>query len=108
MNPRKMQQAMKQLGIQQDDLPAKRVEITLEDKKLVFENPDVQKVDMMGQETYQVVGKPQEHPLEKREVVIDDEDIETVVQQTGCTEDEAKEAIKENDYDLAEAILSLQ
>jgi len=107
LNPKKMKKAMKKMGVKQDELPAKKVTIHLEDKKLVFDNPEVMEVDMMGNKTYQVVGKPSEEPLQERKVVIDQDDIQTVVDQTGCSEKEAKKAIKDADYDLAQAILSL-
>ena len=42
----------------------------------------------------------------KEKLSFDKEDVETVVQQTGCSEEEAKEALKRED-DLAKAIMSL-
>lgn len=107
INPNQMKKAMKKMGVKQEELETQKVVMYLEDKKLVFDSPEVMAVDMMGNKTYQVVGKPQEQPLQKREVAIDKEDLETVIDQTGCTEEEAKKAIKEADYDLAQAILSL-
>jgi len=106
MNPKKMQQMMKQMGIQQTELDATEVIIKTADKELVITNPQVSKVNMMGQETYQVVG--QVHVREKvSEIEISEDDVQTIVAQTGVSEEKAKAALQEKG-DLAEAILSLQ
>ncbi len=106
MDPKKMQKMMKQMGMQQEDLQAARVEITLADKKLVFENPEVAKIDMMGQETYQIVGTPEEQATSNAPEITN-EDLETVIEQTGCSLQEAREALEETEGDLAEAIMKL-
>lgn len=107
MNPRQMQKAMKRMGIQQEDLPAVEVIIKLSDRQLVFSQPAVAKVNMMGQETYQVVGTPEELPLETTPEINED-DIQTVVDQTGVSEEKAKEALEEAEGDIAAAILALK
>jgi nascent polypeptide-associated complex subunit alpha len=107
MNPRKMQQAMKQMGIQQEEIDAKEVIIRTDDKDIIISNPQVVKVNMMGQDSFQISGHITERKTSS-EPEISEEDIETVVEQTGCTEDEAVKAIKENDYDLAAAIMALK
>jgi nascent polypeptide-associated complex subunit alpha len=105
MNPRKMQQMMKKMGIQQVDLDAKEVIIKLEDRELVFTNPSVAKVNMMGQETFQIVGTPEE-----REPVpeISDEDIQTIVDQTGVSKDLAKKVLEMNEGDIAKSIIDIK
>ena len=107
MNPRKMQQAMKKMGIQQTEVDAVRVIIQTEDKELIFENPQVSKVNMMGQETYQVVGEPVEREISS-EPEISEEDIKTVMEQAEVDEATAKKAIDEAKGDLAEAIMALK
>ena len=101
-----MQKMMKQMGMQQEDLDALRVEIVLADKTLVFENPQVAKIDMMGQETYQITGSAQEAAVDSTPEITD-EDLETVIEQTGCSLAEAQEALAETKGDLAEAIMKL-
>lgn len=109
MNSRQMQQMMKQMGIQQQDLPATKVEIYFEDRKLVIEPAQVAAVNAMGQKTFQVTGTAQEVPLEiDSSVDISDEDVRTVADQTGKSADEARAAIEEADGDLAAAIMKLQ
>jgi len=82
MNPRQMRQAMKRLGIQQEEVPAREVIIRLEDKEIVISNPSVSKVNMMGQTTYQVVGEESERSLDTTPEISND-DVKTVAEQAG-------------------------
>ena len=101
MNPKNMGRMMKQMGIKNDELNASKVIIELEGKKLIFENPSVQLMEMQGQKTYTVIGNP------KEESAIPKEDIEMVAEQTGKSKEEAQKALKENEGNIAEAISSL-
>jgi len=107
MNPRQMRMAMKKFGIQQEEIAAKEVIIQLEDKEIIISNPNVTKVNMMGQDTYQVVGEESERSLDSTPEISED-DIKTVAEQAGVSEDEARAAIEESKGDLAEAILKLK
>jgi nascent polypeptide-associated complex subunit alpha len=107
MNPKQMQQAMKQLGIRQDDIDAVEVIIKLQDKELVISNPSVQKITMQGQESFQISGRVEERSLDSSPEITE-EDIETVMEQTGCSKEEAEEAITEAEGDLANAIMALK
>ena len=106
MNPRKVQQMMKQMGIQQVDIPASEVIIRSEGKDIVIKNPSVAKVNMMGQETFQISGEihEQEHQTTPD---ISEEDVKTVMDQANVSEEQARAAIEENDGDLAAAIIKL-
>ena len=111
MNPRKMQQMMRQLGIQQQDIPATEVIIKLPDKELVISSPSVAKVNMMGQETFQISGEIEERKImsshASSHLSISEEDVKTVMEQAGTDKETAKRALEEHQGDLAEAILSL-
>lgn len=107
MNPRKMQQMMRKMGIQQVEIPATEVIIKTEDKEIIITNPQVSKVNMMGQQTYQIVGEEQERAL-STEPEISEDDVKTVMEQAGVDEDKAKAAIKEAHGDLAAAIMSFK
>ncbi len=107
MNPRKMQQMMKKMGIAQQDIEATQVIIKTAEKNLIINNPQVAKVNMMGQETFQVVGEVEEQDTDTSPT-INEEDIKTVMEQGKVSEEQAKEAIESANGDLAEAILSLQ
>ncbi len=103
MNPKQMQKVMKQMGIKQVDIEATEVIIKTKDKELVFTNPDVAKVNAMGQETYQIIGTPEERSLQS----YTKDDIKTVAEQANVSEEEAETALEETNGDLAEAILKL-
>jgi nascent polypeptide-associated complex subunit alpha len=106
MNPKQMQQAMKQLGIKQEEIDAIEVIIRCQDKEIVINSPSVQKIKMQGQESFQISGETSERSLSSSPEITD-EDIDTVMTQAGCTRDEAIEAIEECDGDLAEAVMKL-
>lgn len=107
MNPRAMKQAMKRMGIQQQDIEATEVIIKTKEKEIVITNPQVAKINMMGQQTYQVVGEAEERSISK-EPEINQEDIKTVMEQTGATEEKTTEIIKKHQGDLAAAIMELK
>ena len=107
MNPRKAAQMMRKMGISQQEVDATEVIIKTPEKELVINNPQVSKVNMMGQETFQVVGEVEERSVSS-EPEINEEDVKTVMEQAGVSEEEAKEAIKRNDFDLAKAIMELK
>ncbi|MFH0701136.1 MAG: nascent polypeptide-associated complex protein [Candidatus Woesearchaeota archaeon] len=104
-----MQQMMKKMGIQQSEINATKVIIECEDKEIVIEKPQVTKVNMMGQETFQIVGEIQERKRSSISTVpeISEEDIKTVMEQARVDKVTAKKAIEEAEGDLAEAILNL-
>ena len=104
MNPRQMQGMMKKMGISQDNILAERVIIEKKDgEKIIIDDPSITKIKMQGQISYQIAGN--EH-VETEKIGISKEDIETVMEKTGCTEDQAKEALKKTG-DLADAIMEL-
>ena len=107
MNPRQMKQAMRRMGIQQQDIDATEVIIrTADGNEIVISPPSVAKVNMMGQDTYQISGPEMVRAIETA-AEITAEDVQTVMDQTGVNEEKAKAAIEEADGDLAQAILNL-
>lgn len=102
LDPKKMQQVMKQLGMKQEDIKAERVVIECSDKNIVIEEPNVVKIVMQGQESFQITGQVSE--VEKG---ISEKDIEQVMETARVSREKAETALKEADGDLAEAILSL-
>ena len=99
MNKKLLEKAMKQLGMKQEEIDADEV-IIKGKKTLVIKNPNVIKVDIAGQETFQITGEIGE--------ALNEDDIKMVIEQTNCNREEAINALKENNYDLAQAILSLK
>ncbi len=101
IDPKKMQQMMKQLGINQEEIEATRVIIEKSDGKIIIENPNIQKILMQGQESWQITG-------ESREVKENSKaDIQLIMEKTGKNEKEAKNALENAKGDIAEAIISL-
>lgn len=107
MNPRKMEKMMKRMGIQQTEVDANEVIIRGSEKEIIITEPQVSKVNMMGQETFQIVGNIEEREL-STEPDINEDDVKTVMEQTNSTKEEAEEAIKEESGDLAAAIMKLK
>ena len=132
MNPRKMQRMMKQMGINVQEIEdVEKIIIRTSDKDIVFdEDVSVTVMIAQGQKTYQITGNPvvkdrgepeseiiakadseeakvREEVDEGGPVAIPQEDIELVCQQTGVSEEEAKEALEACDGNPAEAILKL-
>jgi nascent polypeptide-associated complex subunit alpha len=104
MNPSQIQGMMKKMGIAQTELPVKRVIFEMEDSKLVIDDPNVLKISMQGQVTYQVSGEAHEESAE----VFSEDDVEMVMQKTGRSKKEVVEFLKENDGDIALAIMELK
>ena len=97
-----MKQAMKRMGVKQEEIEAEQVIIKQKDKELVINNPEVQKIEMMGQESLQITGDIEERDLNK------EDDINLIVEQTNVSKEKAEEALKRADGDIAKAILELQ
>jgi len=102
INPKQMQKMMQQMGMRQEEIEADEVIIKRSGSQLVFKNPQVSKISMGGQDTYQVVGDFEE------KILLSKNDIQTVMEQTGVSEKEAKKSLEDADGDLAEAIVSLK
>ena len=120
MNPRKMRQMMDQMGIDLTEIDAEEVIIRTEDVEYVFHDADVQRMDAQGQQTYQVVGEPDERPRGEAEPEagddadeaepagddapdVADQDVEIVAQRADVPESEARTALEETG-DLAAAV----
>jgi len=110
MNPKQMKQMerqMKKMGMDMKDLPGvKEVIIRFEDKELLIPDADVNVMNIMGQETYQITGNAVEVEL-NAEIEIPNDDIEMVANQANVTKAEAEEVLIATNGDLAEAILKL-
>lgn len=105
MNPRKMQQMMKQLGISMEQLEdVEEVIIRTAGKEIVFHDAEVTVMDARGMRTYQITGTPEE---ESTGLQISDEDVNLVMEQTGASKEQAKAALESSGGDLAQAIISL-
>ena len=103
INPRQMEKMMKKMGIQSVSIEAEEVVIKTPDKDIVIKNPQVSRVNAMGQDTFQISGDVEEREKEG----FSSEDVETVMEQSGASEEEAISALRETN-DLADAIMKLK
>lgn len=119
LDPRKMQQMMEQMGIETSDIDAEEVVIRTADEDLVFTSPEVQRISAQGQATYQIVGEPdtldssdtQDSSTDTAEdgsEAIPEDDVGIVVERTGVSTEQAREALEAADGDLAAAVSRLE
>ena len=111
LNPKKMQGMMKQMGIAQEEIDANQVIIKTDEKNIIISNPSVIKIKMQDQENFQISGDISEQEKEsddeqEPEEDTTEEDIQTIIEKTGCSEEQAQNALEKADNDLADAILS--
>ncbi|MFB6234302.1 MAG: nascent polypeptide-associated complex protein [Halopenitus sp.] len=125
MNPRKMKQMMKQMGIDVTEIDANEVVVKTDDEDLVFDAPQVTRMDAQGEMTYQIVGEPESVEAgaggaadavestegaeeAEEETGIPEDDINIVAQRAGVPASDAREALEAEDGDLAAAIARLE
>jgi nascent polypeptide-associated complex subunit alpha len=103
IDPRMMKQAMKRLGIKQEEIDAEEVIIKTKDKEIIIKNPSVMKVNMAGQENFQISGEIYEREISG----VKEEDVKMVMKQAGVSEKKAKEVLERNNGDIAKTIMEL-
>jgi len=106
VDPRQLKQMMRQMGMSQDELDAKQVVIKTADKVYVFDNPQVTKIKMKGNETFQLGGSYRIEDVEVK-VNISSDDVAMVADQTSVSKDEARVALEKAKGDIAQAIVDL-
>ena len=107
MNARQMNQMMKRFGINVKTIDnVEKVIIETDTKQYVFEDAEVTVMDVQGEKTYQIMGTPVVKAKQTEEDTMK-EDVKLVMEQTGKSETEARNALKETNGDIAEAILKL-
>lgn len=104
LNKKQMEMAMKKMGMKTEEIDAEKVIIEAKDRQIVIIDPQVTKIVMGGQETFQVAGQITE---EKKEKVTKD-DIIFVSEQAKVSEDAAREMLEQTDGNIAEAVMKLK
>jgi nascent polypeptide-associated complex subunit alpha len=105
MSPGKMNALMKQMGIKQEEIDAERVVIEKKDGgNIVINNPSVVKINMQGNESFQITG---DVSVESAEEGISEDDVKLVMEKTGKSEEEVREVLEKVGGDLSEAIMEL-
>jgi|SRR3989338_6091901 len=100
INQKQIESVMKRMGIKQENIDADEVVIKTSEKNIVIRNPNIVKVNMHGNESFQISGEISEE--------YNEEDISTIMEQAKCSKNEATKALNESNGDLAEAILKLK
>lgn len=115
INPRETRRMMQRMGMNMDALPdVNQVIIRTSNKEITIEQPEVAILEMQGQKIFQVIGgKTTERASMKpasvaSKIVVSEEDVKLVADQTGKSMEEARKTLEECDGDLAKAILLLQ
>jgi len=101
MDPKKMQAMMRQMGIKSDDIPATKVTIETSSGSIIIEEPQVVQITMQGQKSFQISGNV------RTEDKASGDDVKMVMEQAGCSEEEAKAALEKSGGDIAQAIVML-
>ncbi|TAL55719.1 MAG: nascent polypeptide-associated complex protein [Nanoarchaeota archaeon] len=107
MNKRQAEQMMRQLGMKNENVEATEVIIRTRSKDIIISEPEVMKINMMGQDTFQVTGRITEKNISS-EPELNEDDILTVMDGAQKTREEALAALKDTNGDLAKAILNLK
>jgi len=115
MNPRETKRMMQRMGMNMDSVPdVEQVIIRTSSKEITIDQPEVAILEMQGQKIFQVIGgkiaekAPERTPPSASNLVVSEEDVKLVADQTGKSVEEARKALEECDSDLAKAILLLQ
>lgn len=103
LSGKQIEKAMKKMGIKTEEIEAEEVVLKCKDKNIVISNPNVSKIIMGGQETFQISGVVSESSKE----AFSKEDIDMIMGQTGCSQEEAEKALNDTG-DIAAAILMLR
>ena len=101
-DPKKIQQMMKKLNMNIQQVPADEVIIKSKNKQIIIKKPEVMLTDMMGREVYQITGDVTES------VPMSEEDVQMVMEKTGHDRDTVVKKLEELNNDLAKAIVELK
>lgn len=109
ISPREAKRMMQRMGLSMDAIPdVEQVIIKTSSKEITIEEPEVAVLEAQGQKIFQVAGGKITEKAAERKIVIPEEDIRLVADQTGKSPEEARKALEECGGDLAKAILLLQ
>lgn len=137
MNPKQMDAMMRKMGITTETVKATEVIIVKPDGNIHIKDPNISIMTVQGERTWQITGrevagpkdeklptkglkekapevKPKEATPEKSHEerprsgpVYAEQDVTLVMDQTGCSEKEARKALEASDGQPAEAILHI-
>jgi nascent polypeptide-associated complex subunit alpha len=97
-DPRQMEKAMKQMGMQTEQVEATEVIIRGPAKSIVIRSPSVVRMDMKGQTMFQITGSVSETSYSE-------DDIKLVSEKAEVSRERAAELLERTNGDIAEAIM---
>jgi len=103
IDQRQIERAMKRMGMQAVPIDAEEVVIKTREKEIIISSPQVTRVNVMGQDTFQIMGNVEEREKER----FNESDVKMVMDKTGAPREAAKSALLE-EGDIASAILKLK
>jgi len=89
INPKQIEKIARKMGMQMENITATEVIIKTDGKDIVIKNPQVSKIKIQGQETFQISGEVIEQEN------IREEDVQLVMQKAGVSKEEAEKLLKE-------------
>src|SRR5437867_11972684 len=103
VNPRQMRQAMKRMGIEQEELEGvEEAIIRTASKEYVIRDPNVTAMTAQGQKIWTAVGEPivrdrgdAKKPYASQGPAIPEQDVQLLAETAGVSETEARRAIEE-------------
>ncbi|MEM7819499.1 MAG: nascent polypeptide-associated complex protein [Candidatus Aenigmatarchaeota archaeon] len=101
-DPKKIQQMMKKLNLNVQEIPAEMVIIKCKNKNIIISKPEVMLAEMMGRDIYQITGEVSES------IPISEDDIRMVMEKTGKDRETVVQKLEELNNDLAKAIMELK
>jgi nascent polypeptide-associated complex subunit alpha len=102
LDPKKMQDMLKKIGMKMDNIPAKQVIIKTESGDITIDEPEVIKTTMKDQIVFQISGNVKEQSFS-------DEDVKIVINQSGIKDEQkARDALQKSDGDIVKAIMELK
>jgi alpha-NAC-related protein len=101
-DPKKIQEMMKKMNINVNQIEAEEVIIKQKGKNIIISQPEIMVTNMMGKDIYQISGEISESEN------ISEHDIEMVMEKTGKDRDTVVRKLEELNNDLARAIMELR
>jgi nascent polypeptide-associated complex subunit alpha len=102
LDPKKMQDMLKKLGMKMDNISAKQVIIKTDSGDITIDDPEVIKTTMKDQIVFQISGNVKEQSFSN-------EDLKIVMNQSGIKEEQkAREALQKSGGDIVKAIMELK
>ena len=112
-----MERQMRRMGVDYKQMEGvNEVIIRFPDKEIVITNPQVVTIQAQGENIYQIIGQPEQRTSTissevssetKKKELFTEEDVQLVASQANVSEEEARNALKEADGNLAKAIIAL-